>query len=409
MKTKTLIFAAVAMTGFAAAAFPCRSDYGALEIAEIDGLVFGDSIVRKNIQRSKKVIGGQSGRVVCVLVPEGETGADGGFSKMISLSETSITNKISQEDFNAIAKSSGEQVAALEGQVINGFTFGDFHRGEGYYCNTMEVLQGSTAAAFTVMGGAYVAGHLFSFVAHTATLDPEEQKQWTATAQAWIRETAAANKTRVQNGNAGPVIGSVASIDDFKLLSISLGKSERVRTRDKANPDVPDVKFEYPKMMTACSAVAGLKPQFGTEIDDYELLIGLGVTRLDEGLDAEFDRFYEADNDAAAALAGGLADRLAAAAGCGNAAFASGMMEIGGRNGVWRDSWEGAAPGAGGSGYATKSLWVQMAGGRALMLKFMLRDLKTDIIPAADLGHFNTMMVKVIHSLSFQDKKQLKR
>lgn len=394
----------------AASAFPCRTNYGALDVADMDGFVFGDSVVRKNIQRTKKVIGGHSGKVVCVLVPKGETGGDGGFSELISLSETSVTNAITKAEFAAIAKSSGEQVAALGGQVINGLKFGNFRQGDGFYCNTMEIGQeGAVTEAFTVMGGAYLGGHFYSFVAHTSSVDAEARAKWMDSSVKWIQATVAACERRGRAKGDAPVFGSVAGIDDFRLLSVSLGKVERVRTRDRENPDFPDVKFEYPKVLSARAAVAGLKPQYGAEVDGFELLMGLGETALGEALDAEFDAFSEARKDAAAELAGALADHLAQAAGCGNSAFASGVMEVGGRNGVWRDSWESQAQGLGGSAYATKTIWVQMAGGRALMLKFMLRDMRTDIVPVVDLGHFNTMMVKVVQSLSFQDKKQLKR
>ena len=146
-------------------------------------------------------------------------------------------------------------------------------------------------------------------------------------------------------------------------------------------------------------------------IDNFAFRLEVGETRIDADLDADLDAFAAASPEAAQAAAAALADRLAQAdaPGSSSPAISSGILEIAKRRAVWRDSWRPAAPGDTASGPATKTLWLQADGLRALRVEFSLRDTITPLIPMADLAHLNGVMSKTATSVSIQNKRQFKK
>lgn len=390
--------------------FPCRTEYGAVKVIEPAGFTPGDSAVRKNIQRTRRALGGQNGKVVCVLIPESEAGGDGAYSELITLSQSALTNALDDAGFAEISQNTREQMAVLKKQVVNGLVFDNFREGHRYYFNTLEVGREGSAEAttFTVMGGIHLHGHLFSFVAHTTSANPERRRKWLADAQAWAVKMVAANSTVKPFGDRPP-IATVANIDDFKLIAFTLGKTERIRTRDKDRPEAVDVKFEYPRPLEPRPGGGrGYPTLLSGVLDGFVFEVGVGDVPVSAALDAELDAFTVARARDAEAMADGIAGRIAAERGDPPECFDSGYMKIGGRNAAWRDSW--APRDAGGkSPVATKTVWVQLAGGRLFEMKFLLQDTWSEIVPIADLRRFNVGMNKMANSISFQNKRQLKR
>lgn len=391
-------------------AFPCRTEYGAVEVPGAEGFTPGDSSVRRNIQRTRRAIGGQNGKVVCVLVPKSEADGGGPYSELLTLSQSAMTNAIDDAAFEGIARTTREQIAALREQVVNGLVFGNFHQGRGYYFNTMEVIRtgDQRIAAFTVMGGIHLRGHLFSFVAHTTADDPARRAKWISAAKSWAEGMVAGNAPKKASGGA-PLIATFANIDDFKMLAFSLGKTERIRTRDRERPDAVDVKFEYSKLLQPRPGGGlGYPTLLSANLDGFNLNVGVGDAPISEGLDGELDAFSRAGEDAAAALADGLAGKIAAERGQTGEAFDSGFIRIGGRNGLWRDSWL-PGTGDGDSPQACRTFWVQLAGRRVFEMQFLLQDTFTAIVPVADLNRLNVGIGRMVQSLAFQNRRQLKR
>lgn len=413
MRFSSLIYYAMAtLAPILALAFPCRTEFGAIEVAEVPGFAAGNSIVRKSIQRTKKAMGGQNGRVVCALVPENELGRGGAFSEILSISQTSITNSITAAEFEGIAEISRNQIESLEGQVIKGLVFDNFRRGNGYYCNTMELRAESEggASAFTIMGAAMLNNHLFSFVAHSSTTDEAARRAWMEKTISWVKATLSANSHSWTFRADKPVFSTVANIDDFKLTAVSLGKTEKMRTRNKADPSVLDMSFEYPKQLLPIEAAGSGHMLKGT-FDGFDYCIKIGDAETDAAMEMEIDAFLEATPDAAKELAPKLAEKFATSSGADlGPQLAVGSLALAGRNAVWRDSWQKfSGPKDSGSDYATKTIWLPAGRGRAFTMQFLLRDNLSSIVPVADLQHFNMTMKKTAESLKIQNKKQFKR
>lgn len=395
-------------------AFPCRTVFGALEVPALEGFVSGDSVVKKSISRTMKAIGGQGGKVACVLVHEAEIGSDDGFSELISLSQTSIEDAISDADFRAIAETTRTQIDALSAQVIRGFRFGGFQTGDGYYCNTLEtgVTEAGDGATYALMGGVVLGGRLFSFVAHSSTAhDAAARGAWAALALGWIGRLRAANaRGFIVSNPASPPVSTVPNIDGYTLAGVSLERMERARTRDAGGASAIDAKFEHPKSMVATNATPGALMAFARIVDGYEFRLEVCETRLDAGLDAALDGFARLGKDDAENAAASLAPRLVAQAyGDGREILRTGATEVDGRNALWADTWLPAPKGASGSAPAARTIWVQADGLRAFALRFSLRDTLTPIVPAADLPHLNLAMLKVKDSVRFQNRKQFKK
>lgn len=423
-KTATnAILAIAALLCGEAVAFPCRTDFGLVEVPVLDGFLPGDNAVKKAIQRTKRSIGGTDGKVSCVFVPKGELDENGKkikgrreYSQMFSISQTSIEAPISQEDFSLVAAATSEQLEALRRENVPGLRFGDFLQGDDYYFNTLEIFAIDGSYAFTVMGGVRLNTHLYAVVSHSSTAKDETQKRvFLEMTLKWTKLLLEANASGgpAATGNK-PLFSTVPNINDYSLLGTTLESTSRARTRSDKNPETIDAKFEHPRSMEATAPLFGGTLAFARTFDGYEFRVETGQTRYDAALDAALDSLAVAKGDAAATMAAPLAERLAAAdraegRASGTETFATGTMEIAGRNAVWRDSWRPANAGAQGSGSAIKTIWVQADGLRAFRMEFSLRDTMTPLVPVADMPHINVTMIKIASSVSFPDKKQFKK
>jgi len=403
-----------ALLPHASEAFPCRTGFGAIEVPALEGFTPGDSVVKKGISRTMKAIGGQSGKVACVLVHESEIGSEEGFSELISISQTSIEAAVSDADFRVIVETTRAQIDALSTQVIRGFRFGGFQVGDGYYCNTLEtgVSEAGDGATYALMGGVLLGGRLFSFVAHSATAhDAAARDAWKARSLGWIGRLRAANaRGFIVADPVRPPISTTPNIDGYTLAGVSLERLERARTRDAGVASAIDAKFEHPKSMVATNAAPGALMAFARVVDGYEFRVEICETPLGADLDAALDGFARLGKDDAENAAATLAPRLVAQAyGAGREVFRTGATAVDGRNALWADTWQPAPAGWAGSAPAVRTIWVQADGLRAFALRFSLRDTLTPIVPAADLSHLNLAMLKVKDSVRFQNKKQFKK
>lgn len=392
-------------------AYHCRTDFGLIEIPDIPGFVPGDNVVKKVIQRTKVAIGGHNGKVSCVLVREEELGQTASYSEMFSISQTQIEAEITADSFAQIAEATRQQIAALGQQSLRGMRFGGFRSGDGYYCNTLEIFAENGDAAFTVMGGVMVRGHLYAVATHTALARTEADfAEWTRKSLGWIEGIVAENRAAIPNT---PIIATVANVDDYTLAGMALEKKERVRMKGRGGPDTLDVRVEYPRSMKEVATPKGAIFAVERVVDDYAFRLEVGETRYDAALDAALDAFAAAKDSEAKAMAVMLAPRLAnadaGAIGAPGDILATGVLPVAGRNAVWRDTWRPPAPGSQGSGSAVKTVWLQAADCRALKLEFSLRDTRTSLVPVADLSHFNMVMAHAASDISIQDKKQFKK
>jgi hypothetical protein len=419
-KSVSLFLVLAALLCGNAAAFPCRTDFGLVEVPHLDGFAPGDNIVKKAIQRTKKSIGGADGKVSCVFVRAEEMPENGKgrreYSEMFSLSQTSIEAPISHEDFALIAAASREQLESLRQQNVNGLAFGDFMQGDGYYCNTLEIFAQDGTYAFTVMGGVYLNNHLYSLVSHSSTATGTAQKNALLDKTLdWTKRLVAANAHGgpAASGSA-PIFSTVPNINDYSLLGTTLESTSRARVKTSKGSDMIEAKFEHPKSRAETAPAFGGTLAFARTLDGYEFRVEAGLTHYDASLDAALDAFAAAKGNEREAMAANLAERLAAADRAegkvsGKNTFATGTMEIAKHGAIWRDSWRPAAAGTQGSGAATKTIWVQADGQRAFRLEFSLRDTATPLVPVADLPHLNVAMTKIAMSVSFPDKKQFKK
>lgn len=420
---KASVFAILAMAALLcgdAVAFPCRTDFGLVEVPPIDGFLPGGNTVKKAIQRTRRSIGGTDGKVACVFVPRDEMDENGKgrreYSQMFSLSQTSIEAPISQKDFSLVAVATRDQLETLRRENVPGLSFGEFLLGEGYYCNTLEIFATDGSYAFTVMGGIYLNAHLYSFVSHSSVARADAQKQaLLGKTLEWTKRLLEANASCGSDATGnGPLFSTVPNINDYSLLGTALESTSRARTKNSKYPETIDAKFEHPRSMDETPPLFGGTLAFARTLDGYEFRVEAGQTRYDAALDAALDSFAASKGDTAASMAASLAERLAAADRAegkitGKETFATGTMEIAGRHAVWRDSWRPAAAGAQMSGAATKTIWVQADGLRAFRMEFSLSDTKTPLVPVADMPHLNVAMIKMASSVSFPDKKQFKK
>lgn len=419
VKTAIAALAVAALLSGDLSAFPCRTDFGLIEVPELEGFLPGGNSVKKAIQRTKRAMGGADGKVSCALVRKEELPAQEKghheYSEMFSISQTSIEVPISGDDFAQIATATREQIEPLRDQNLNGLRFGDFMQGVGYYCNTLEIFAADGSRAFTVLGGVYLCGHLYSLVSHSSTARTEEQhKAFLAKTLDWTKRVVAAN---AHGGPAasgkGPLFSTVPNINDYSLLGATLESTSRARTKSGDGAEMIESKFDHPRSMEETAPIFGGTMAFARLFDGFEFRVEVGQTRFDAALDGAFDAFSVAKGDDAVALAAPLAERLAAADRAegrfsGAETFATGAMEIAKRNAVWRDSWRPVS-GSKGSGAAIKTIWIQADGLRAYRMEFSLRDTQTPLVPIADMPHLNVSMVKIASSLSFTDKKQFKK
>lgn len=411
IKFAFLLLLALLQSG-GALAFPCRTDFGLVEVPGTQGFTPGDNVVRKIIQRTKKAIGGQNGKVVSVLVREEERNEKGNFSELISLSQTSIEAEITAADFAQIVEATRKQISELSEQALKGMRFGGFQSGDGYYCNTLDIFVDgapNAEAAYTIMGGVFLRGHLYSVVAHTAAAHSNaDRAAWMKKCTDWIQSLVAANRAALPKT---PLLASIPNIDDYALAGLALEKTERVRTKGRGGPDALDVRIEHPKSMKEVAAPPGVLVAVEREVDGYAFRMEVGETRFDAALDAALDALAAAKGDTASAMAAELAQRLAAAdaPGATSPILATGILPVDGRNAVWRDTWRPAQAGDPDSGRAVKTVWLQAADCRALKIEFTLRDKVTPLVPVADMAHFNMVMVHSAGDTSIQNKKQFKK
>lgn len=413
LKCAILALLAIFLTS-GAFAFPCRTSFGLVEIPGTPGFAPGDNVVKKIIQRTKKALGGQNGKVVSVLVREEELGQQSGYTEMVSLSQTSIEVELSESDFEQIVAGTRAQILSLSGQSLQGMKFGGFQAGNNYYCNTLEIhAEGAAgaeaASAFTVMGGVLIKRHLYSIVAHTShARDEASRNAWVGRCKQWIEKLVAENG-KSSPASSAPILATVPNVDDYAMAGLALEKTERVRTKGRGGPEALDVRIEHPKSMKEVAAPGGTLLALERVVDGYAFRMEASETHYDAALDAALDAFAAAKGDAAKAMAAQLAPRLAAADGEATVTLDTGVLAVDGRNAVWRDTWRPAPPGASGSGCAVKTLWLQADGCRAFKMEFTLRDTTTPLIPVADLKHFNAIMAKTASETTIQNKKQFKK
>lgn len=410
MHRATIVFAVVLAIAENVFSFPCRTSFGLISVPEINGYVPGDISIKRTIQRTKRMFGGQSGKVVCVFLPEEDKDKTTGFSKLISLSQTSIEAEISSKDFEKIQEATKQQIGSIEGQIIQGMIFGGFTASRSYYYNTLEIhavgaVNQAQASAFTVMGGIHLRGHLYSFVAHTSTtLDESARSEWIVQCITWIEKLLAAN---VDTSPKSAEISTVANVDDYLLMPMTMERTDRERTKGRAGSETLDVKFEHARSMKEVSPRENAFLAFEREVDGYVFRLDVGEVRYDAELNDDLEAFKKADDEDATTMIDALAKRLLAIEKINSDGIGeSGIIEDDGRRLLWLDSWQMMPSGSEGSGCARRTLWLPGLNCRALHFDFTLRDKRSNLVPVADLSHFNVVMMRVVDSISIQNKKQ---